>query len=86
MLHPREKFKRFSILALVLSSLCIIITFFKFHLFFLFLASYLLASSMVCDALHLHLSFHMDLSIQQLIRGASLFAITSILLIYIIRL
>lgn len=86
MFHQRKKNQLLAISTLGLSILLTFIVLFTFQVWLLFLASYLLVCSMITDAVYLRLSFQIGQSVIQFIRGATLFCLITMLLLYVLRL
>jgi len=84
--HQREKYHLLTMISLALAIIFTIVSFFKSSLFFFFFSLYLLVVSLISDALFLYLTFQSFQSIKQLIRGITLFLITTFLLLYLLRL
>ena len=86
MLRQQEKFKLLTFITLGLAILFMFIVLFTFNVFLLFLACYLLACSILSDAMCLYLSYQTVQSLKQWVRGFTLLCLITLLLFYTWRL
>lgn len=85
MYAQRNNLKLITIISLVFSIICVVTAIFKYTLFFLIIASYLIIASIITDGLLLQLTFQSQNSLLQLGRGLILFLIMTFLIILLLR-
>lgn len=85
MYHQREKYHIITITSLALAIIFTFIALFKSVYFFLFLALYLLITSVMSDAIFLYFTFQKYHSLKQFVRGITLLLIVTFLLLRLLR-